>query len=127
MSKRRSSEPGDSPLVMFAKELRAHRELAGLSQVQLGDRIAYSPSLVAKIETCGQVASRDFGERYDEVLGTPGTLTRMQRQCTRVAYPGWFWSPRGWTGRPSWAAPIRRTCGSSWTRACCGGRWAGRR
>jgi transcriptional regulator with XRE-family HTH domain len=85
------SGPGDSPLVMFAEELKAHRELAGLSQVQLGEVIAYSPSLVAKIETCGQVPSHDFAERCDKALATPGTFARMQRQCTRVAYPGWFW------------------------------------
>src|ERR1019366_6145447 len=76
---------------MFAEELKAHRELAGLSQVQLGEVIAYSPSLVAKIETCGQVPSHDFAERCDKALATPGTFARMQRQCTRVAYPGWFW------------------------------------
>ena len=57
----------------------------------LGELIAYSPSLVAKIETCGQVPSGDFAERCDKALGTPGTFARMQRQCTRVAYPGWFW------------------------------------
>jgi len=91
VSKPRDGESSDSPLVMFAEELKAHRELAGLSQVQLGELIAYSPSLVAKIETCGQVPSRDFADRCDKALGTPGTFVRMQRQCTRVAYPGWFW------------------------------------
>jgi transcriptional regulator with XRE-family HTH domain len=91
VSKQRGGESGDSPLVMFAEELKAHRELAGLSQVQLGELIAYSPSLVAKIETCGQVPSRDFAEGCDKALGTPGTFVRMQRQCPRVAYPGWFW------------------------------------
>jgi transcriptional regulator with XRE-family HTH domain len=91
VSKQRGGESSDSPLVMFAEELKAHRELAGLSQVQLGELIAYSPSLVAKIETCGQVPSRDFADRCDKALGTPGTFVRMQRQCTRVAYPGWFW------------------------------------
>lgn len=91
VGRRRRGESGDSPLAMFAEELKAHRELAELSQAQLGELIAYSPSLVAKIETCGQVASRDFAERCDKALGTPGTFVRMQRQCTRVAYPGWFW------------------------------------
>lgn len=94
MSRRRNGgeqEHGDSPLVMFAEELKAHRELAGFSQVQLADLMAYSPSLVAKIETCGQVPSHDFAEACDQALKAPGTFTRMQRQCTKVAYPGWFW------------------------------------
>lgn len=77
VGRRRSGESGDSPLAMFAEELKAHRELAALSQAQLGELIAYSPSLVAKIETCGQVASRDFAERCDKALGTPGTFVRM--------------------------------------------------
>jgi ribosome-binding protein aMBF1 (putative translation factor) len=66
-----------SPLVLFASELKLARARVGLSQEQLAEKIAYSPSLVAMVEGCRRVPSRDFSQRCDEVLGTGGALARL--------------------------------------------------
>jgi transcriptional regulator with XRE-family HTH domain len=79
-----------SLLVLFAEELKAARSRAGLSQDQLGDKIGYSASLVAKIETCRGAPSMDFAKRCDDALETGGTLGRMHKFVGRVPFPSWF-------------------------------------
>lgn len=46
---------------------------AGLTQDQLAEKIAYSPSLVAHVETGTRAPSLDFADRADEALRTGGT------------------------------------------------------
>jgi len=80
----------DSALGMFAAELRAARTARGLTQDALADKIAYSGSLVAMIETSRRLPTLDVAQRCDEALETGGTLTRMHRLVASEAYPAWF-------------------------------------
>jgi transcriptional regulator with XRE-family HTH domain len=77
-------------VALFAEELKLARARAGLSQEQLADKIGYSASLVAKIETCRGVPTLDFASRCDEALAGTGALARMHRFLGRAPFPSWF-------------------------------------
>jgi transcriptional regulator with XRE-family HTH domain len=79
-----------SALGMFAGELRRARAAAGLTQDQLAEKIAYSPSLVAHVETGSRSPSVDFARRSDDALRTGGLLSRLQPLVRSEAYPAWF-------------------------------------
>jgi transcriptional regulator with XRE-family HTH domain len=79
-----------SVLAMFSGELRRARARAGLTQDQLAERISYSPSLIAHVETGSRAPSADFAARADDALGTDGLLTRLQPLVRSEAYPAWF-------------------------------------
>ena len=77
-------------LALFAEELKVARSGAGLSQDQLGDKIGYSASLVAKIETCRGAPTLDFAKRCDDALETGGTLGRMHKFVGKTPFPSLF-------------------------------------
>src|SRR5580693_8845652 len=79
-----------SALALFSEELRRARSAAGLTQDQLAERVGYSPSLVAHVETGSRAPSLDFARRGDEALGTGGLLARLQPFVRSEAYPAWF-------------------------------------
>jgi transcriptional regulator with XRE-family HTH domain len=81
---------GAEPLALFSEELRRARSAAGLTQDQLAERVGYSPSLVAHVETGSRAPSLDFARRGDEALGTGGLLARLQPFVRSEAYPAWF-------------------------------------
>ncbi|HEY8046361.1 MAG TPA: helix-turn-helix transcriptional regulator [Streptosporangiaceae bacterium] len=105
-----------SALALFSEELRRARGAAGLTQDQLAERVGYSPSLVAHVETGSRAPSLDFARRGDEALGTDGLLARLQPFVRSEAYPAWF---RDWVEieRLIKAARQPRSC----FRSC---RWA---
>jgi transcriptional regulator with XRE-family HTH domain len=77
-------------LALFAEELKVARSRAGWSQEQLADKIGYSASLVAKIETCRGVPTLDFAKRCDEALEAGGALSRMHKFLGQAPFPSWF-------------------------------------
>jgi transcriptional regulator with XRE-family HTH domain len=81
---------GHSALSVFAGELRLARTATGLSQERLAEKIAYSSSLVAMVESCRRIPSLDFAQRCDEVLETGGVLVRLHPLVAGEAYPSWF-------------------------------------
>jgi transcriptional regulator with XRE-family HTH domain len=85
-----SGREDGSGLVLFAAELQAAREKAGLSQDALAARINYSASSVAMIESRRRTPSPDFASRCDEAFGTPGTFARLQQHGRTAPYPVWF-------------------------------------
>lgn len=97
-----------SLVTLFAEELKLARARAGLPQEQLADKIGYSASLVAKIETTRGAPTLDFATRCDDVLGMPGSLARMHKSS---AVPR---SPPG-SGRSSTMSHRLPRCGSSST------------
>jgi DNA-binding XRE family transcriptional regulator len=57
----------------LGRDLKAARQAAGYSQMQLARKLGYSRSGVSNAES-GGFAQRSFWERCDEVLQTGGTL-----------------------------------------------------
>ena len=83
-------DPDRSALALFADELRAAREMAGLSRDELASQLNYSASLVAMVEGLHRVPQADFAARCDVVLGTPGTFARLQKRLRVLPFPASF-------------------------------------
>ena len=80
----------EARLLAFAQELRAQRESAGLTQEQLAKLMGYSPSVVAKLETCRTMPSPQHAEQADAALRTPGTFARLRSVIMAAAFEPWF-------------------------------------
>lgn len=65
-----------SPQAIWGRELRHHRNKAGLTQAELAERINFSESLISGAETGQVAASAAFAEACDRELETGGTLLR---------------------------------------------------
>jgi transcriptional regulator with XRE-family HTH domain len=88
----RVNNEGDGPgngLETLALELKAQRELRGLTQEQLAKLMGYSTSVIAKLETCRTIASPQHAAKADEALGTPGTFRRLRQAMINGAYEPW--------------------------------------
>ncbi|MFJ8794290.1 helix-turn-helix domain-containing protein [Streptomyces sp. NPDC102462] len=83
-------DPGASPLDFYGFELRRHREVAGLTQRQLGDILNYTGSLIGQIETARKLPTQEFSERADAALETGGLLSRLVALVMRSQLPAWF-------------------------------------
>jgi transcriptional regulator with XRE-family HTH domain len=89
----------------WAAELRAQREAAGLTQEQLAARMNFSPSVIAKLETCRTPPSQEHAKRADHALNLPGTLQRCRKILIRDrVYPEWF---KGWLAAERRATSLR--------------------
>jgi transcriptional regulator with XRE-family HTH domain len=85
-----SGREDHSGLALFAAELQAAREKAGISQDALAARINYSASSVAMIESRRRAPSPDFAARCDEAFETAGTFARLQQHGRSTPLPSWF-------------------------------------
>ena len=77
-------------MALFADEMRAARDRAGLTQDELAARVNYSTTLVAMVESLKRVPQADLAARMDEVLGTPGTFGRLQERLRSLPFPASF-------------------------------------
>ena len=103
-------------LALFAAELRAARQHAGLTRDELSAKVNYSSSLIGMIETGRRVPSRDLAERLDEVFGPDrGTFARLETGLRDLPY-----RPRSARSAHTRPEPGRCGCSStSWSLACC--------
>jgi transcriptional regulator with XRE-family HTH domain len=83
-----SDGPGNG-LEAFAQELKAQREVAGLTQDQVAKLMGYSPSVIAKLETYRTIPSPQHAAQADEALRTPGTFRRLRQAMVNGAYEPW--------------------------------------
>jgi transcriptional regulator with XRE-family HTH domain len=96
---------GDDKMVaLFADELRAARERAGLTAAELGTQVNYSGSQISMIETRRRTATRDLARRFDTALRTTGTLERIQELLKGTPFPSWF---RPWVDIEAGASQLR--------------------
>jgi transcriptional regulator with XRE-family HTH domain len=85
------SEVKTTSLAAFASQLRAWRRQMEWTQVQLGDKIGYSASLISGIETMDKESpTAPFAKACDHAFSTPGTFAELQRLVAREAYPAFF-------------------------------------
>lgn len=96
------SEVKTTSLEAFAKQLRAWRAVMGWTQVETGDKLGYSASLISGIETSDKNPTYDFALACDKTFKTPGfrenpdgtfepgTFMTLQELVAREAYPAFF-------------------------------------
>ena len=78
-------------MTLFAAELRAARQHAGLTRDELSAKVNCGSSLIGMIETGRRVPSRDLAERLDEVFGPDrGTFARLETGLRDLPYPASF-------------------------------------
>src|ERR1700761_5406158 len=80
-------DPDRSAMALFADEMRAARDRAGLTQADLAAGVNYSTTLVAMVESLKRVPQADLAARLDDVLGTPGTFGRLQERLRSLPFP----------------------------------------
>src|SRR5947209_7645353 len=88
-----------SSVAAFAAQLLAWRERAGRTQVELGQKMGYSASLISGVETLDKPPTADFARACDMAFGTPGfsgdsgapgTFMTLYELVAREAYPAFF-------------------------------------
>ncbi len=86
------SVPGreDPDRRLFAEQLKAMREHAGMSREELGRQIGYTASTVANIETMYRAATPDQARRFDTVFGLPGIFGRIEERLHGVPFSAGF-------------------------------------
>ena len=93
------SEVKTTSLQAFAAQLRAWRQQAGWTQVELGHKLGYSASLISGVESMDKPPTGDFARACDkafqtpgfaEETGTPGTFMTFYELVAREAYPAFF-------------------------------------
>lgn len=77
-------------LESFARQLIAWRERMDWTQVQLGEKIGFSASLISSVETLDKPPSGPFTDALDTVFELPGTFAEMRKLVAREAYPAFF-------------------------------------
>ncbi|MEU7586145.1 helix-turn-helix transcriptional regulator [Micromonospora sp. NPDC049230] len=81
---------GEPTADLIRAQVRRLRTVAGLSQEDLGRRIAFSGSQVSGVETGQRTLDRMFLARVDEVLETEGLLVSLLKLAERDGEPVWF-------------------------------------
>lgn len=96
MSRRpRDLDPTASPLALFGSELRRYRELAGLSQDQLGKKVHVTGSFIGAVERAECRCDRRLAVESDKVPDTRGALVSLWDALVLPSvYPSWFDWPR---------------------------------
>ncbi|MFE1359440.1 helix-turn-helix domain-containing protein [Streptomyces harbinensis] len=87
----REPHPSDS-LRTFGAVVQALREHAGLSRVELADRVQYSKHTVESVELGRRMPDEAFVERAEQALGNTGALRKAARHLTRgeAGLAAWF-------------------------------------
>jgi DNA-binding XRE family transcriptional regulator len=109
------SDPQPGPEhVHFGHQLREWRIAAGLTQAELGQRLAYDHSFISRLERGYRWPTKQFALRCDEILGAGGVLVIQwrradleRRAAARVVGPGTAVPPCRICSSPTTNAPSR--------------------
>jgi transcriptional regulator with XRE-family HTH domain len=85
-----SSKEQEQQRNVFAAELAAARQHAGLTQDGLAARVHFSASTITMVETGRRPPSLEFARALDKGLKTPGTFERLYHVVQSLPLPAWF-------------------------------------
>jgi transcriptional regulator with XRE-family HTH domain len=84
------SEVKSTSLAAFGDQLKAWRKTRRWTQVDLGESLGYSPTLISGIELGQRSPSADFAAACDAAFALPGTFATFQGLVAREAFPAFF-------------------------------------
>src|SRR4051812_38926166 len=79
-----------TPMAIWGRELKHYRQAAGLTQIELAEKINYSTSLISQVETGQLPGTMEFAELCDRELDTGGALTRTLDYRKGSVFPSWL-------------------------------------
>ncbi|WP_326786008.1 helix-turn-helix domain-containing protein [Streptomyces sp. NBC_00151] len=74
----------------FGRQVKLLRELAGLTQAQLGERVGYGEAQIAAVEQGRRIPKPELIDAVDRAVGARGVLVAMKEEVARARYPGFF-------------------------------------
>ena len=74
----------------FGRQMKLLREVAGLTQAQLGDRVGYGEAQIAAVEQGRRIPKPDLIDVVDRVVGARGVLAAMKPEVAKARYPSFF-------------------------------------
>jgi transcriptional regulator with XRE-family HTH domain len=83
-------DPNSGALAFFGSELKRLRELAGMTQGELAEKVHSALSTVSAYETAKRVPPSEFAMSADEVLHADQHLIRLQRLVEQTSVLKWF-------------------------------------
>jgi transcriptional regulator with XRE-family HTH domain len=90
MTQPKQLDPYISPRAFYGAELRRLRELAKLSQDQLGERVFCSGTYVGQFESAVRRPQLDVSKLFDEVLNSGEHIQRLCQLARRSKHPDYF-------------------------------------
>lgn len=71
----------------FGREMKRLREAVGLTRRQLGEQVGYNHETIKSFETGHRTPTMQLAERLDEIFGTSGMFTELQKEAKQDGTP----------------------------------------
>jgi transcriptional regulator with XRE-family HTH domain len=80
-------ESGAAVVATVGRQLKLHREAAGLKAAEFGELLGYGEDLVFKVESGRRIPRPEYLDRADKVLNARGLIAAMSKDVEEVRYP----------------------------------------
>ncbi|MFF3845190.1 Scr1 family TA system antitoxin-like transcriptional regulator [Streptomyces sp. NPDC002328] len=74
----------------FGRQMKLLREIAGLTQAQLGDLVGYGEAQIAAVEQGRRIPKPELIDAVDRAVGARGVLSAMKGEVAKARYPSFF-------------------------------------
>lgn len=74
----------------FGRQMKLLREVAGLTQAQLGAQVGYGEAQIAAVEQGRRIPKPELIDGVDRAVGARGVLMAMKKEVAKARYPGFF-------------------------------------
>ncbi|WP_267242886.1 helix-turn-helix domain-containing protein [Streptomyces sp. PR69] len=82
-----ADESGAAVVATVGRQLKLHREAAGLRAAEFGSAIGYGEDLVYKVESGRRIPRPEYLDKADQVLKAGGLIAAMKKDVEEVRYP----------------------------------------
>lgn len=84
------ADPSGGFLRCFGRQMKLFRELAGLTQAQLGKLVGYGEAQIAAVEQGRRIPKPELIDAIDQQTGARGVLKAMKKEVAKARYPTFF-------------------------------------
>jgi transcriptional regulator with XRE-family HTH domain len=99
------SSKSSSLALAWGRQLKMHREAAGLTQEALATKVKYARSTIASLETGAFIASEDVAKALDDAVNAKGLIVMLRKDMVDIEIvPEWY---RDWLQIEQQATAIR--------------------